>query len=127
MPSTTLRQAAAAFQRAVKNFVNDGCPTMAAALAYYSLFSLPPLIVVVTGVATSIFDEATVRDEVILRAEEMFGAAGAEQVRTIVERAGKPMAGLGVATRSFGSEVITRSAAARAAATRGRARAPRDA
>ena len=38
------------------------------------------------------------REEVTLRVEEMFGAAAAEQVRTIVERAGKPMAGLGAAT-----------------------------
>ena len=31
--------------RAVSDFIDDDCPTMAAALSYYTVFSLPPLLV----------------------------------------------------------------------------------
>ncbi len=94
----TLRKLGVAFQRAVNDFVNDGGPTQAAALAYYALFSLPPLIVIVTSVADSIFDHETVREEVIERAHVMFGPAAADQIRTIVERAAGPSPGFELAT-----------------------------
>ncbi len=97
MAAAAFKTVAITLKRAVENFVTDGCPTMAAALAYYALFSLPPLVVIITSAAGSIFDEETVREEVILRAQEMLGTAAAEQMRSIVERAAAPAQGLGVA------------------------------
>ena len=35
----------ALFRRSIREFLDDDCPTMAAALSYTTVFSLPPLLV----------------------------------------------------------------------------------
>jgi membrane protein len=34
-------------RQAVNDFIADDCPTLAAALAYYTVFSLPPLLFII--------------------------------------------------------------------------------
>ena len=46
---------------AVSDFMDDECPRMAAALSYYTVFSLPPLLVLLILIAGTVLDPSDVR------------------------------------------------------------------
>ena len=45
-----------------RDFLADDCPTQAAALSYYTIFSLPPLLAVVLLIVGSVLDPGDVQD-----------------------------------------------------------------
>ena len=76
-----------------------------AAIAYYSIFSLGPLIVVVISIAALIFGREDVQREVTQAIGGLLGDKGAESVNTMLSAAGEPSEGLfasiiGTVTRS---------------------------
>ena len=73
-----------------RGFAQDECASLAAALAYYALFSLPPLLVIVTWIATRAFDPQEVRGHIGSQLQNVVGEEGAEQVATMVEKAQRP-------------------------------------
>ena len=77
-----------------------------AALAYYSIFSIGPLVVVVVAVAALIFERSTVQSEVTSAIRGLIGDKGAAVLDTMLADAGKPAEGifaslLGTATLIF--------------------------
>lgn len=54
----------------------DRGPTLGAALAYYSIFSLAPLVVIAIGVASLIFKEEAARGQIIHEVEECHAPNG---------------------------------------------------
>lgn len=56
----------------------DRAPRMGAALAYYSLFSLAPLLLIVTGIAGMFFGEEETRARLLDRAREVISPAAAD-------------------------------------------------
>ena len=65
-----------------------------AAIAYYSIFSLGPLIVVVISIAALIFGREGVQREVTQAIGGLLGDKGAESVDTMLSAAGKPSEGI---------------------------------
>jgi membrane protein len=65
-----------------------------ASLAYYSIFSIGPLIVVVIAVASLVFQRAGVQQEVISAIRSLVGDKGAEAIGAMLAGAGKPSEGL---------------------------------
>jgi membrane protein len=65
-----------------------------AALAYYSIFSIGPLIVVVISVAALFFGQEDVQKEVTDAIRGLLGEKGAEAVNTMLASAGKPSEGI---------------------------------
>ena len=65
-----------------------------AALAYYSIFSIGPLIVVVISIATLVLDREGVQREVTEAIRGLLGDKGAEAVNTMLTAAGKPGEGI---------------------------------
>ena len=49
----------------VKAWVDDYAPSMGAALAYYTIFSLAPLLLIVIAVAGLVFGHDAVRGEIV--------------------------------------------------------------
>lgn len=91
-----------------KEWIEDKAPRLAAALAYYSVFSLAPLIVIAVSVAGLVFDDAASRARVVGTVAGFMGAAGAEVVEGILEAADKPRTGIaatiaGIAVLLFGA------------------------
>jgi membrane protein len=82
----------------VDGFIEDDCPTMAAALSYYTVFSLPPLLVLLLAVLGSVLDPQDIQGTIEAQMREAMGAAGAGQVRTILANVDRPGAGGGLAT-----------------------------
>ncbi|HWR54201.1 MAG TPA: YihY/virulence factor BrkB family protein [Bryobacteraceae bacterium] len=82
-------------KRTFREFVDDDCPTMAAALAYYTVFSLPPLLVIIITTAGFIFGAQTVQSAIQSQASKLIGEGVAQQVYTMVQHAGeRPSTGI---------------------------------
>lgn len=79
--------------RTVREFTKDECPLMAAAMSYYTLFSLPPLLVLVILVAGVFVDPAEIRGTIETQMGELIGPEGADQISTIIEQADRPDTG----------------------------------
>lgn len=92
-----------------REFTNDGCPQMAAALAYYTVFALPPLLILLILLLGQVVDPQQVRDTIQQQLRGTVGSQGAAQVQTMVENAQRPGSGgplavaLGVAGLLFGA------------------------
>jgi membrane protein len=102
----------AAMQLAKKTwqeFSQDDCFRMAAALSYYTIFSLPPLLVVIVSIAGLVVnDPGRVTAEIETEIESVIGAGGATQVREMIEAASLPGRGVwgtvvGLALLLFGA------------------------
>jgi membrane protein len=84
----------------------DRAPRLAAALAYYTVFALAPLLIIVIAVASLLFDQAQVQQAIIGQIGGMIGQNGSEALGAMLEGARKPAAGIvatviGIATLVF--------------------------
>ncbi len=61
-------------------------PTESAALSFYTLFSLAPVLVVTIAVASAFFGEDAVRGQVVRQLGNLMGAEQAEMIQTILRR-----------------------------------------
>jgi membrane protein len=85
---TVLRRAKGALsvlRGAIDGFARDDCATLAAGLAFYTLFSLAPLLLIVMNLTALIVDPESVAEYIVQQAGSLIGAAGAEQVHTVLE------------------------------------------
>ena len=91
-------------KQTVREFDSDDCMTMAASLAYYTVFSLPPLLLILVRGAGALFGSDRVESEVIRQASYLMGADGAEQVEVMLRAAAENAASEGLALIvSFGA------------------------
>lgn len=67
---------------------------MAAALSYYTMFSLPPLLVIVVSIAGLFFDASDVHARLGAEIKGVIGEKGVDLVRTMIEHANQPSRGL---------------------------------
>ena len=77
----------------VNSFIEDDCPTMAAALSYYTVFSLPPLLVLLLTILGAVMDPQDIQGNIEAQMRDAMGPAGAGQVRTILANVDRPGAG----------------------------------
>jgi membrane protein len=77
-------------KRALVGWWSDDVPRMGAALAYYTLFALAPVLVVAIAVAGLAFGPEAVRGEVVGQIQGLVGKEGARAVQAMLEGAAKP-------------------------------------
>lgn len=75
-------------RQTASEFLADQPFQLAAALSYYTLLSIAPLLLVVTGIAGVLLGEAEVRNELIAQAAELVGEEGAELLESVTASAG---------------------------------------
>ena len=73
---------------AVEAWIEDRGPTRGAALAFYTLFSISPILIIATSIAGFFLGYETVRSEVVEQSRILVGEQGAEVVKSILQ--GKP-------------------------------------
>jgi len=83
----------------------DQAPRMAAALAYYTTFSVGPLLLISISVAGLVFDPDTARKEILSQLGGLVGTQGAEAVAAVIEHAGRDRGGSILAT-VFGGIIL---------------------
>jgi len=69
---------------AASAWVADYAPSMGAALSYYSVFSMAPLLLLVISIAGLVFGEDAVRGEVFGQLQSLLGADAAKAVQAIL-------------------------------------------
>jgi len=99
------------FVDAVSSWSNDYAPSMGAALSYYTLFSLSPLLLIVVSVAGLVFGENAARGELFGQLQGMLGndgAAAVEKMLANVQVSGKGPLGsvIGVALLALGATTV---------------------
>lgn len=80
----------------VEEWQRDKVSQMAAALAYYTLFSIAPLLVIAVAVAGAVFGQEAARGEVVAQIQGLLGKAGAEVVQTALANTQNPQSGNGI-------------------------------
>ena len=82
----------------VREFIDDDCTTMAAALSYYTVFSLPPLLVLILLLVGAVMDPQDVQGSLEGNLQGLMGPRAGETIRTILEHAQLPGHGGLIAT-----------------------------
>jgi len=81
-------------KEAATNWSNHKDARQGAALAYYSVFSLGPIIVIAIAVAGLLFGHDAVTSQVMSSIKEMLGDTGAKAVEAMLAGASRPAAGI---------------------------------
>ena len=79
---------------AASSWVDDHAQSMGAALAYYTIFSIAPLLLIVISVAGLIFGVDAARGEIVGQLQDMMGQQGAEAVQGLLRSVNKPAEGI---------------------------------
>ncbi|MUG94665.1 YihY family inner membrane protein [Scytonema sp. UIC 10036] len=72
---------------------NDKASRLAAALSYYTIFSIAPLLIIVIAIAGAVFGEEAARGAIKAQLQGLIGQSGAEVIQTAIENASQPQAG----------------------------------
>jgi len=78
------------FKAAAVNWVDDYAQSMGAALAFYTMFSIAPVMLIVTFVAGTVFGAEAARGEIFGQMVDLLGVEGALAVQELLESAEKP-------------------------------------
>lgn len=83
----------ALLKKVTNAWLDDYVPSMGAALAYYTLFSLAPLLLIVVSVAGLVFGQEAARGEIALQLRTLMGEPGASAVQALLTSVDKPAEG----------------------------------
>jgi membrane protein len=99
------------FKEAFHEFGEDKVLRLSAALAYYALFSLAPLVIIVIAIAGLFFGKEAVQGQVQEQLQGFFGQQGAQTIESMITAARKPSTSiiatiLGVLTLLIGASGV---------------------
>ncbi len=75
-------------------WIDDYAPSMGAALSYYTVFSLAPLLVIVISVAGLVFGADAVRGAIFIQIDGLMGADAAKVIQDLLSSVSKPSTGI---------------------------------
>ncbi|MDY6782051.1 MAG: YihY/virulence factor BrkB family protein [Cyanobacteriota bacterium] len=78
------------FKETFREWQEDKTARLAAALAYYTVFSLAPLLIIAIAIAGSIFGEEAARGEIVGQIQGLVGSEGAQVIEAAIENASRP-------------------------------------
>ena len=96
---------------AASAWIDDYAPSMGAALAFYTLFSIAPLLLIVISVAGLVFGEDAARGAILGQLSGLLGPQSAAAVESILASLNRPVAGItgtvvGVVTLLIGATTV---------------------
>lgn len=77
-------------KRTFTQWQEDKASRLAAALAFYAILSIPPLLVLIITIVGQFADQATVQQSLISQARQLMGSDGADAIEMILEAATQP-------------------------------------
>jgi membrane protein len=81
-------------KKSVTAWLDDYAPSMGAAISYYTVFSIAPLLLIVIAVAGFVWGREAVQGEIVGQLSGLIGRDGALGIQALVESAHKPAKGL---------------------------------
>lgn len=105
------RQVASLLSRAYADWSSDGAAQLGAALAYFTLFSVAPVLIVVTGVAGLFIGQAAAEGQISPWLERFLSPEGARAAELMLRHAATPAGGIvttlgGVLTLVLGTSAL---------------------
>ena len=94
------------FVKAGKAWVNDFAPSMGAAISYYTVFSLAPLLIIVIAMAGAVFGRDAVEGQIVAQLSGLIGRDGAGLIQGVVASASDTDQGLVAGLISLGVLII---------------------
>lgn len=85
--TSAVKDVAVLFERAYAGWRHDRAPQIAAAMSYYTLLSVAPLLVVIVTIVGRVVSRETVHDQLLSEAEILAGQVGANVVRELLTSA----------------------------------------
>jgi len=81
------------FRTTISEWNADNVQRMSAALAYYTIFSLAPLLVIAIAIAALVFGEKAAQGEILAQIQGFIGQDNAKAIQTMIQSAQKPAHG----------------------------------
>lgn len=81
-------------KKSVMAWIDDYAPSMGAAISYYTVFSIAPLMIIVIAVAGFVWGREAVQGEIVGQLSGLIGQEGATGVQALIESANQPAKGL---------------------------------
>jgi membrane protein len=99
------------FRQASSEWVNDNAPRLGASVAFYTLLSLAPVIVIAVAVAAAVYGQDAAQGRLSAEIQGIAGPEVAHTIQAIIVRAYQPRTGLiatllGLATLVFGASSV---------------------
>jgi membrane protein len=97
-------------QAAFEWYVDRG-PRLGAALAFYTLFSLAPLLLIITAIAALVYGQEVANAQFVQQIQSVMGPESTQAIQSMIESASRPSSGvaatfIGLATLLFGATVV---------------------
>ena len=94
-------------KQTVREFFDDRCTTLAAAISYYAVFALPPLLVLILTTVGVLVDPVEVKGRITSEVGTLIGPDAGRMVGTMIEQADRgrsgPAALVGIVALLFGA------------------------
>jgi membrane protein len=74
-------------------YIEDNCLSRGAAIAYYTVFSLAPVLIIVIAIAGFVFGEEAARGALLQEISGLMGRQGGEAIQTMIASAANPSRG----------------------------------
>lgn len=82
------------FRAAATAWLADRAPSMGAAMAYYMVFSLAPVLILVIAIAGLVFGQAAAQGAIVAQLGDLMGVEGAAALQAMIASAGHTRAGI---------------------------------
>lgn len=111
MAQLSVASVAGMFKEAASDWVEDKATQQGAALAFYSVLSIAPLLIISLSVAAMVFDEQAARGQLVSEMGGLVGSEGAEAAETMLDSADQPEQGtfaavVGIVMLLFGASGV---------------------
>jgi membrane protein len=98
-------------KRSAIAWFDDGCPRLGAALAFYTIFSLAPVLIIGISVASFAFGRDAVQGHVVTQIQHLVGQEAALTIQGMIENAHRSQSGvmatvLGIVTLLIGATAV---------------------
>src|SRR5579872_2440748 len=81
-------------KQACSAWAEDNAPSMGAALAFYTVFSLAPVLIIAISVAGVVFGQKAAEGEFSQQLQGLVGETGARAIQAILQSANRPALGI---------------------------------
>jgi membrane protein len=110
-PSSSTRGLLSTLEQTYQDWSDHQGPRLGAALAFYTILSLAPLVTLLIAGVGLILGHSAAQEDVISKVREMIGTDGANSVRAIIQNANQPAPGIvaslvGLITLLFGASGV---------------------
>src|SRR5437762_2280721 len=106
MKSGELKAAYALLREACSAWLEDDASTLGAALAFYTIFSLAPVLIVTIAVAGLAFGKRAAEGEIVQQLQSLIGGTGARAVQGLLQTVNRPTIGIIATVIGIGTVLI---------------------